>query len=120
MGVTQVTVCLRAGPKARPKYEALFLVDTEATDCMAPARELRKIGVEPRGRRTYELASGQTVEYEVGFVEVEFLGDTVPGRVIFGPDDCEPILGVTALELSGITVDPVTQTLKRLPALLLK
>ena len=41
-------------------------------------------------------------------------------RVIFGPDDCQPILGVTALELSGITVDPVTQTLKRLPALLLK
>ena len=120
MGAAQVTVCLRAGPKARRKYEALFLVDTEATDCMAPARELRKIGVVPRGRRTYELANGRTVEYEVGFVEVEFLGDTVPGRVIFGPDDCEPILGVTALELSGITVDPVTQTLKRLPALLLK
>ncbi|MBM4030902.1 MAG: clan AA aspartic protease [Planctomycetes bacterium] len=120
MGATQVTACLRAGPKARRTYEALFLVDTGATDCMAPARELRRIGVAPRGRRTYELANGATVEYEVGFVEVEFLGDTVPARVIFGPDGSSPILGVTALELSGVTVDPVTQTLKRLPALLLK
>ena len=120
MGATQVTVCLRAKPRARRKYEALFLVGTAATDCMAPARGLRRIGVTPRGRKTYELANGDTVEYEVGFVEVEFLGDTVPGRVIFGPDGCAPILGVTALELSGITVDPVTQTLRRLPALLLK
>jgi clan AA aspartic protease len=120
MGATQTTVSLRAKPKARRKYEALFLVDTGATDCMAPARELRRIGVTPRGRRTYELANGDIVEYEVGFVEVEFLGDTVPARVIFGPDGCSPILGVTALELSGITVDPVTQALKRLPALLLK
>ncbi len=120
MGATQITVCVRARPKARREYEALFLVNTRATDCMAPAPELRRMGVTPRGRRTYELANGDMVEYEVGFVEVEFLGDIVPARVIFGPDGRSPILGVTALELSGITVDPVTQTLKRLPALLLR
>ena len=32
----------------------------------------------------------------------------------------EPLLGVTALESVGITVDPRTQTLKRLPAIPLK
>ncbi len=42
------------------------------------------------------------------------------GRVIFGPDDVEPILGVTALESVGITVDPANRTLKRLPAIPLK
>jgi len=42
------------------------------------------------------------------------------GRVIFGPDDAEPILGVTALESVGITIDPATRTLKRLPAIPLK
>jgi hypothetical protein len=40
--------------------------------------------------------------------------------VIFGPDDADPLLGVTALESVGITVDPANRTLKRLPAIPLK
>ena len=120
MGLTQVTACVCATAGARRKYEALFLVDTGATDCMAPARELRRIGIKPRGRRAYELADGRTVEYDFGFAEVEFMGDVTVSRVLFGPDDCGPILGVTALESTGIMVDPRTQTLKRLPAISLK
>jgi hypothetical protein len=47
--------------------------------------------------------------------------DTVVARrVIFGPDDAEPILGVTALESVGITIDPANRTLKRLPAIPLR
>jgi hypothetical protein len=38
----------------------------------------------------------------------------------FGSDNVEPILGVTALESAGITVDPTSQQLKRLPAIPLK
>ncbi|MBM4037834.1 MAG: clan AA aspartic protease [Planctomycetes bacterium] len=120
MGLTRVTACVRAMGRARRAYEALFVVDTGATDCMAPARELRRIGIKRRGRRAYELANGQTVEYDFGFAEVEFLGDVTVGRVLFGPDDCEPILGVTALESTGIMVDPRTRTLRRLPAIPLK
>jgi len=48
------------------------------------------------------------------------MGDITAGRVIFGPDDTEPILGVTALESVGILVDSVRQTLKRMPAIPLK
>lgn len=48
------------------------------------------------------------------------MGDIVGASVIFGPDDAEPILGVTALESAGIVVDPRTQQLKRLPAISLK
>jgi predicted aspartyl protease len=40
--------------------------------------------------------------------------------VIFGGADAEPLLGVTALESVGIMVDPVTRTLKRVPAIPLK
>jgi len=50
----------------------------------------------------------------------EFLGETTVVRVRFGPDDAEPVLGVTALESVGILVDPSTKTLKRLPAIPLK
>jgi hypothetical protein len=40
-----------ADPQRR--WEGLFLVDTGAIDCMAPAKHLRAIGIEPRGKRTY-------------------------------------------------------------------
>jgi len=41
-------------------------------------------------------------------------------QVAFGPDECEPILGVAALENTAIGVDPVTKTLKKIAATPLK
>lgn len=120
MGLIHVTVTLRAREKSRKKYQADFLVDTGATDSMAPASALRKAGIRPRGRMAYELADGSTVEYQFGLAEIEFMGDVTSGRIIFGPDGCEPLLGVTALESVGIMVDPASQKLKRLPAIPLK
>jgi clan AA aspartic protease len=98
-------------------YQADFLVDTGATDTMAPTRELRRIGVEPVGTIVYELADGARQEYPFGLAEIAFMGEITAGRVIFGPDDVEPLLGVVTLESAGITVDPATQTLRRLPAI---
>jgi hypothetical protein len=69
---------------------------------------------------SYELANGNVQEYPFGLAQIEFMGEVTAGRVIFGPENTEPILGVTALESVGITVDPANQTLKRLPAIPLK
>ena len=41
-------------------------------------------------------------------------------QIIFGPPETEPILGVVALENTGVTVDPVTKTLRRMHAKPLK
>ncbi len=120
MGLIHVTVTLRRVEGAGASYEADFLVDTGATDSMAPASELRRIGVEPAGRTAYELADGSVHEYAFGLARIEFMGEVTAGRVLFGPEDAEPLLGVTALESVGITIDPVTRTLKRLPAIPLK
>jgi clan AA aspartic protease len=120
MGLIHVTVALKPMGKTRKKYEADFLVDTGATDCMAPASRLKKAGIQPAGRMIYELADGTEVEFDFGLATIEFMGDVTAGRVIFGPEDCEPILGVTALESVGIVIDPRSQTLRRLPALSLK
>src|ERR1041385_4758195 len=103
MGLIHVTVTVRAAEKSRKKYEADFLVDTGATDCMAPAAALAKAGIRRRGRMSYELADGPTVEYDYGLAEIEFMGELTSGRIIFGPDTSEPLLGVTALESVGIT-----------------
>jgi clan AA aspartic protease len=120
MGLIHVTVTLKLHQKAKKKYEADFLVDTGATDCLAPTSGLEKAGITRRGKMAYELADGRKVEYDFGLVEIEFMGELTSGRVIFGPDSAEPILGVTALESVGILVDPIKQTLKRMPAIPLK
>ena len=53
-------------------------------------------------------------------VQIEFMGETTAGRIIFGEPGSEPLLGVTALESVGIMVDLANKTLKRLPAIPLK
>jgi clan AA aspartic protease len=120
MGLTHVTAALKAFGPPNGIYEADFLVDTGATDSLAPAAQLEKIGVRPMGTMAYELAGGTIREYPFGLVQISFMGEVTAGRVIFGPNDAEPIIGVTALESVGITVDPANRTLKRLPAIPLK
>ena len=119
MGLTHVTVRVRNIAAANGGYESDFLVDTGATDSLAPSAELRK-AIQPIGKTVYELANGAVEEYEFGLAEISFMGEVTAGRVIFGPDDAEPLLGVTALESVGITIDPANRTLKRLPAIPLK
>jgi clan AA aspartic protease len=120
MGLTRVTASLTAPGRQNGTYEAVFLVDTGATDSMAPASELSRVGIQPVGTTTYELADGSLREYPFGLAQIEFMGEITAGRVIFGPENIEPILGITALESVGITVDPTTRTFKRLPAIPLK
>ncbi|HZN08919.1 MAG TPA: aspartyl protease family protein [Pyrinomonadaceae bacterium] len=119
MGLTHVPVTV-SNLVTHESFTAAFLIDTGATDSMAPASELKRIGIEPVGKRTYELANGSIEEYEFGEARLSFLDETLPTRLIFGPDNVEPILGVFALESAGLVVDPANQTLKRLPALSLK
>ena len=101
-------------------WEGLFLVDTGATDSLVPRPHLEAIGLAPRGQRIYELADGSELRLDVTVAEIEFMGEIVGGTVIFGEAGVEPLLGVTALESVGIEVDPVSQRLKRLPAVRLK
>jgi clan AA aspartic protease len=120
MGITQVTAAVRNPANPDKAWEGLFLVDTGAVDCLVPGKHLRALGLQPRAQRVYELADGREVTMDVTVAEVEFMGDRVGATVIFGDDDAEPILGVTALESVGIEVDPRSQRLKRLPATRLK
>ena len=120
MGLTKVTTKLTSLVTPGASYEEVFLVDTGATDSMAPAAELDGIGVQREGKMSYELANGTVKEYPYGLVRIEFMGEVVGTTVVFGKNDVEPILGVTALESVGIEVDPQNQRLKRLPAVRLK
>ena len=101
MGLTHITVALSNLRKDRPAYEGEFLVDTGAIDCLAPAKALVEAGILVEGSDVYELANGEVISYPYGFARVSFMGSETVAQVIFGPDDCKPILGVVALENTG-------------------
>ncbi len=120
MGATHVTVRI-TNPAAPDRFwEGLFLVDTGAADSLVPRQHLQAIGIEPEGKRVYELADGSEISVDVAVAKIEFMGEFVGGTVIFGEANAEPLLGVTALESVGIEVDPLNQRLKRLPSVRLK
>lgn len=113
MGLTHVTTTVRRLAGRGKAFEAEFLVDTGAVDCLAPAKALLKAGIKPEGKNVYELANGSPVELEYGFARVSLMGQETVTPIVFGPEGSEPILGVLALEGLGISVDPKTRSLKR-------
>jgi clan AA aspartic protease len=120
MGLTKVTVTISNLAKTSQPYEDIFLVDTGAIDCLAPANKLKKAGVKPEGRAVYELADGTPVEYDYGFARVSFMGAETVTQIIFGPENVAPILGVVALENTGIGIDPRSKKLLKMTAKALK
>ncbi len=119
MGLTHVPVTV-SNLTTMESFTASFLIDTGATEPMVPASELKRIGIQPVGKRFYELANGRPQEFEIGEARISFWGETFPTRLIFGPDSSEPILGVIALESAGFMVDPKNQTLIKGKSFLLK
>ena len=122
MGLTHIAVTIRkfGSEGEQQSYTATFLVDTGAIDSMVPATVLKELGIEPTRKEWYEMASGKLEQFDVGHAFMAFLGTEIPGQIMFGPDDSEPILGVLALEAAGFVVDPVAERLKKLPARSLK
>ena len=114
MGATYGDVTIRNPGDPQRSWTGKFLVDTGALGSLVPKTHLEAIGLELRGRRQYVLADGKSI------AEIEFEGEIVGGTFICGDDGAEPLLGVTALESAGFEVDPRSEKLKRLPAVLLK
>ena len=120
MGANHVTVAIRNPAEPDKVWEGLFLVDTGATDTLVPRPCLESIGLLPKGQRVYSLADGSEIRMDVTTGQIEFMGEIVGGTIVMGKSESEPRLGVTALASVGIEVDPLNQTLKRLPAVRLK
>jgi hypothetical protein len=74
IGPTRVAVRLRSFSSSA-FYQSQFLVDTGATDSLAPTSELKKIGIKAIGKMAYELATGTFVEYEFGLAEIHERND---------------------------------------------
>ena len=121
MGMMYVNAVIRNPADPTRKWEGKFLVDTGAIDTLVPRACIEATGLAPETQRTYELADGTLVRMDIGGARIEFMGERTYSDVIFGSDNTEPWLGVTALQESvGIEVDPRNQRLKKLPSVRLK
>ncbi len=120
MGATYVDVTIRNPADPQRSWTGKFLVDTGAFDSLVPRGQLDAIGLRPKGHREYVLADGNKVAFDITTADLEFKGEVVGGTIVYGGENAEPLLGVTALESGGFEVDPRNEDLKRLPAILLK
>ena len=120
MGATYVDVTIRNPADTQRSWTGKFLVDTGAFDSLVPGQRLEEIGLRPKGSRNYVLANGDRITLDITTADLEFRGEIVGATIVYGDEGAEPLLGVTALESGGFEVDPRTEDLKRLPAILLK
>lgn len=82
------------------------LVDTGSTYSIVPGSRLRDMGIEPTDGDNFELADGRVVWQDIADARILINGRSTPTKVVFGPDDAEPILGAYALEGLRLVVDP--------------
>ncbi len=79
---------------------------------------LEELGIKPSRKRRFK-AFGGYVERDVGDVGLMLMGERRIVPVIFGETEDTMVIGVTALEIFGLEVDPVRGTLKEAELLLL-
>ena len=95
----------------RESLEIEATVDTGAAYTTLPARLLREIGVEPRGKRRFLLADGRRIDMDYGEAKASVNGEDVTTLVVFGEDDAPALLGAYTLEGLALAADPVNQRL---------
>jgi clan AA aspartic protease len=106
MGRLHAEITVRPLGGSTKSWKGPALVDTGATDTFLPGSVLRKLGVKPSARRSYELADGTEQALRIGFGVVEVLGRAARCTLVFAGELEEPLLGVTVLESTGFWLDP--------------
>ena len=112
MGITEVMVEV-SNPRDPSHWQKLQLIaDTGAIFSVIPKNTLDQLGITSYAEESFHLADGTEIRRPVGdaFIRIDGKARTVP--TIFGEPTDTPLLGVTALEILGFTVDPRTRKLK--------
>ena len=82
------------------------LVDTGSTYSVVPGSSLREMGIEPTDGDEFELADGRVIWQDIADARILIDGRSTPTKIVYGPEDIEPILGAYALEGLRLVVDP--------------
>lgn len=118
--MTEVTVEI-ANPRRRKKrWQRLKVIaDTGAIFTVFPKSLLRHLGISAYSEEEFRVADGRRISRRLGDVLLKIDGKERTVPVIFGEATDAPLLGVTALEILGFTIDPRTRKLKPTEMLLL-
>jgi clan AA aspartic protease len=121
VGTVHTNAKIWSTTNGREPVELDLVVDTGAIFTLIPRSVLERLGVEAKGKRQFRTIDGSPMERDVGVIEIEVQGEQPPGPipVIFGGESDSAVLGVTALEAMGLTVDPSTGALNRTDMLML-
>ena len=112
MGIFRVIVGVFNFHRPDDRREIEMTVDTGATYPVIPRTLAQELGIDPSGSLTLTLADGCQVQRDVGWVGLDCDGRSGPCRAVFGKADDVPLLGAVALQVLGLEVDPVTETLR--------
>lgn len=111
MGFTYARVGILISGSNGPLAKEL-LVDTGALYTVISGELLRAQGLSPLRREDSVLADGSVIKRDMGEARVELEGKRQHVPVIFGEPNDPELLGVTALEIFGLEVDPISRRLK--------
>ena len=87
------------------------LVDTGATTTVVPGSVLRRLGISPTRRETFEYAGGERVELDMAEARARVAGRETTTWVIFGKEGSAALLGAYTLKGVFLGVDPYGQKL---------
>lgn len=93
------TVQMEIGDPRGERFECVeALVDTGATTTVIPGSILRRLGIAPSRRETFEYAGGQQVELDMAEARARVEGRETGTWVIFGEEGTTALLGAYTLE----------------------
>ena len=115
----QVGVSVINGADRSRSFDERFWVDTGALYTFIPEDRLHAIGIAPLLGRDLILADGRRERRLMGEARltIDGLEGSLTCPVIFAPAGSLYLLGATALEAFGVDVDPASQRLKPILAI---
>lgn len=108
MSIFKVNV-VACNPKHEERVTPVIdvLVDTRAELTWLPAELLANAGIAPRRKRTFQTATKQIIEREVGYTILRAEGYETADEVFFAQPTDLSLLGVRTIEGFGVMVDNI-------------
>ena len=106
------SIAIEIGDLAGERFEEVdALVDTGATTTVIPGSALRRLGIAPTKRDTFEYAGGERVNLDMAEAKARVAGRETTTWVIFGKEGTTALLGAYTLEGVFLGVGPYSKKL---------
>ncbi len=110
MGQVRASVRI-LGPEGSEELD--LLVDTGATYTWVSKEALERLGIRPKGSKTFRLMDNNLVEKAFGEAVIDWNGEQVWTIVIFADRTDAEVFGLYSLEGLALEVDPVGRELRK-------